>query len=85
MINILGSITPQVPLWHGGKSPWVRRISRLRNRLFTLRGDPLTQLAQFEASFWILSRVALNQIKELSAQKCLHRHVVTTKVVDVSR
>ena len=45
----------------------------------------LAQLAQFEASFWILSRVALNQIKELSAQKCLHRHVVTTKVVDVSR
>ena len=45
----------------------------------------LAQLAQFEASFWILSRVALNQIKELSAQKCLHRRVVTTKVVDVSR
>jgi hypothetical protein len=45
----------------------------------------LAQLAQIEASFWILSRVALNQIKELSAQKCLHRRVVTTKVVDVSR
>jgi hypothetical protein len=49
------------------------------------RLSDLTQLAQFEASFWILSRVALNQIKELSAQKCLHRRIVTTKVVDVSR
>ena len=71
--------------WDAGKPYYDPERIKIPTLVVVAEWDQLTQLAQFEASFWILSRVALNQIKELSAQKCLHRHVVTTKVVDVSR
>ena len=45
----------------------------------------LAQLAQFEANFWILRQIGLNQIKELSGRKRPFRRVVATKYLDVSR